>query len=350
MFREIPVLVLSLLTGATLFAAPALAGDAPTRSGPDSVGVDAMELPDVPRAVKLNCKARSADSIGAVHCSRRAGDDLDVRGWQLWNLQVRPVHGTRNLVAELGADAHGYVDTEVEVPAAYLYAVLALNGDGEVIARSRVSYVSLAEHHDRIEILRLQCEAHRTDDSVDDTTSRPEVQIGCGWSASTRPSAVGYVLWRSVNGGEREVIARTGLDVNSYRAADVAPGHRYLFVVNAVDAHEHVVGISRQGRRRGDRAQRAVDRLHDRVAVDDLDRVLEADRLALLRAALDELNPRYQRVLSLRYLANLDHDEAARAMGVTNSVMAVLVHRATAALTRTIARLDDSGVVNRDQG
>ncbi|MDW3217714.1 MAG: sigma-70 family RNA polymerase sigma factor [Acidimicrobiales bacterium] len=92
----------------------------------------------------------------------------------------------------------------------------------------------------------------------------------------------------------------------------------------------------RQGRRRGDRARRAADRLHDHVAVDDVDRIDDADQLAELRAALDRLNPRYERALTLRHLSGLSHEEAARAMGVAPSLMAVLVHRATAALRREL--------------
>jgi len=96
----------------------------------------------------------------------------------------------------------------------------------------------------------------------------------------------------------------------------------------------------RKGRRRGDRGQRAADRLHDRVALDDLDRIERSDEIEALRAALDELNPRYHRALVLRHLSGLDHEAAARAMGVTPSLMAVLVHRASAALRRNLEQME----------
>ncbi len=63
----------------------------------------------------------------------------------------------------------------------------------------------------------------------------------------------------------------------------------------------------------------------------------------LLRAALDDLNPRYQRALSLRHLAGLDHHDAARAMGLSPRVMAVLVHRATASLSKAMHHLEEPG-------
>lgn len=55
-----------------------------------------------------------------------------------------------------------------------------------------------------------------------------------------------------------------------------------------------------------------------------------------LRAALATLNPRYQRAISLRYLAELTHEEAAEAMGTTKAVMAVTTHRALRALRRAL--------------
>ena len=53
------------------------------------------------------------------------------------------------------------------------------------------------------------------------------------------------------------------------------------------------------------------------------------DALGLLRA-------RHQEVLTLRYLADLTTEEAARALGVTRGHFAVLQHRAIAALRRAV--------------
>ena len=55
-----------------------------------------------------------------------------------------------------------------------------------------------------------------------------------------------------------------------------------------------------------------------------------------LLAALDRLNPRYQKAISLRYLTGLSHADAAEAMGVTKPVMAVTLHRALRALRRAL--------------
>lgn len=55
-----------------------------------------------------------------------------------------------------------------------------------------------------------------------------------------------------------------------------------------------------------------------------------------LRAALAALRPRYQQALTLRYFADLTNEEAAAAMGVSRRTMAVIVHRGTAALRRSL--------------
>lgn len=115
-----------------------------------------------------------------------------------------------------------------------------------------------------------------------------------------------------------------------WRSGGFAP---WIFRIAANELADH---FRRQGRRRGDRARRAADRLHDTTAVDYLDAIDAADESEGVRAALGDLNPRYQRALTLRYLADLEHAEAARAMGVSPSLMAVLVHRATTALRKAV--------------
>jgi RNA polymerase sigma factor (sigma-70 family) len=56
--------------------------------------------------------------------------------------------------------------------------------------------------------------------------------------------------------------------------------------------------------------------------------------------ALGRLNERYQRAISLRYLAGLSPEDAARAMGVSKATLAVVLHRALGALRRA---MDDLG-------
>ncbi len=111
-----------------------------------------------------------------------------------------------------------------------------------------------------------------------------------------------------------------------------------------IASNELVDHYRREGRRRGERAARAVDRIQGRVAVDDLSTIETDSDTRAVRAALDGLNPRYQRALTLRYLSGLEHEDAAAAMGLAKPVFAVLLHRATASLRRSIdLRADEGG-------
>lgn len=130
--------------------------------------------------------------------------------------------------------------------------------------------------------------------------------------------------------------ALAGIDRYNWTPGGVAP---WLFRIatNLVTDHHR-----QRGRRSGDRGRRAVDRLSDPVSFateDAIDSVLEFDQAALVRVALGRLNPRYQRVLSLRYLSGLEHHEAAKAMGLSPSLMSVLTHRATKALGRELDKI-----------
>jgi len=135
--------------------------------------------------------------------------------------------------------------------------------------------------------------------------------------------------------------ALAGIDRFKWAPGGISP---WLFRIASNQVTDH---YRRRGRRSGDRARRAVDRLYDPVsfAADDaIESVLDRDRAAQVRAALNRLNPRYQRALSLRYISGMEHEEAARAMGLSRSLMAVLTHRATKALGRELDKLDEEGV------
>lgn len=69
-----------------------------------------------------------------------------------------------------------------------------------------------------------------------------------------------------------------------------------------------------------------------------IEAAFDAAEVAALRRALGTLNPRYQEVISLRYLSELSTEEAAAAMGCSKAVLSVTLHRAVSALHRAIAR------------
>lgn len=124
--------------------------------------------------------------------------------------------------------------------------------------------------------------------------------------------------------------ALTKLHRFRWRSAGIRP---WLFRLAANEISEH---HRSQSRHRTDRAQATLGRWYQ-PAVDapggDDPAHDERDRL---RSAIDQLGPRHQQAIGLRYFADLDNDEAARAMGMPPGTFAVTVHRARRALQRIL--------------
>jgi hypothetical protein len=70
------------------------------------------------------------------------------------------------------------------------------------------------------------------------------VGVACRWSATTRPGADRYVLYRSVNGGAREAIYRTGIDGRRwFLDTRVRPGQTIRYAVIALSSTGRIVAI-----------------------------------------------------------------------------------------------------------
>lgn len=101
--------------------------------------------------------------------------------------------------------------------------------------------------------------------------------------------------------------------------------------------NELVDHYRRQGRQHSTRGQVAMGQLHRAAFTDDLDHVeAGGGDVDTLLAALDTLHPRYQTAISLRYLADLTHEEAALVLEVSKPVMAVTLSRALKALRKAM--------------
>jgi RNA polymerase sigma-70 factor (ECF subfamily) len=107
----------------------------------------------------------------------------------------------------------------------------------------------------------------------------------------------------------------------------------WLFRLVANELADH---YRRAGRATSDRAAGAAHRFAAQPPRDPADEVGDRDAVDELLAAMNRLNPRYQRALELRFLAGLTTDEAAAALGTSKATMAVVVHRATRALRRAM--------------
>jgi RNA polymerase sigma-70 factor (ECF subfamily) len=103
-----------------------------------------------------------------------------------------------------------------------------------------------------------------------------------------------------------------------------------------IAANQTIAHYRREGRPSSERGQLAMSKLHGGETIDDL----PLEDFGDLRAAFDQLPDRYQRALSLRYLADLDPDEAAQAMGLAKPALAVVLSRALKALRRELERME----------
>ena len=108
-----------------------------------------------------------------------------------------------------------------------------------------------------------------------------------------------------------------------------------------IAARQVITYYRREARARSDRGQQAMAGLAEVPGAGADDLASTGDET--LRLALRRLNPRYERAISLRYLAGLDTTEAARAMGLTNPVFSVVLTRATKALRRELDSLGGDG-------
>jgi RNA polymerase sigma-70 factor, ECF subfamily len=117
-----------------------------------------------------------------------------------------------------------------------------------------------------------------------------------------------------------------------------------------IAANEIVDHYRADERARGRKGHRALTLLSVPAGADDgIDLPGGGDDYGRLLAALGTLNPRYQKAVSLRYLAGLSHEEAAQAMGTTKPVMAVTLHRALRALRRVLEVSPSSDLAEVDR-
>ena len=107
------------------------------------------EHPDLDALNEARKLEQAFEAAWMLESTRNA--DEDFRAWMRDSL-----HESRNLVAELRPEQTEYVDTDVKVPAVYVYAVVGLDARGDVVARSRPALAVLFPGH-HIDHFRLAC-------------------------------------------------------------------------------------------------------------------------------------------------------------------------------------------------
>jgi hypothetical protein len=117
-----------------------------------------------------------------------------------------------------------------------------------------------------LEVLRLSCNvADGPRVAANDAT---RVHIGCRWRAAESKDVAGYQLWRIVDRGHRELVARGRLDMLGHRDVVSADANVVRYAVIAVNEHGRRIGQSRVERivldDRGDRPVRRHRRVSQR--------------------------------------------------------------------------------------
>jgi hypothetical protein len=140
--------------------------------------------------------------------------------------------GAREKIHRTGLDGRrGIFDTDVKPGQTIRYAVVVVNKAGDRVGQGGPVTVRIPP---RDETLKLACELASNGD---------QRGVACKWSEANHPAAAGYVLWRSVDGGAREKIHRTGLDGRrGFFDTDVKPGQTIRYAVVVVNKAGDRVG------------------------------------------------------------------------------------------------------------
>jgi hypothetical protein len=226
--------VISVLGGALLAAlllpSAAMAGAAPA----PSVAAPAPTVVAEP-AIKLGCALvlpAPVSTVPRIVCRWSAFEGADVAEYRVWR---RVDGGPARLIARVGpAQPLRHADFLIRPGHTYTYRIVAKAADGTRLGTS----APVAVRFGRLpEALRFNC-FYKVDNAVSG--------VFCHWAAATRPAAVRYVLFRSVDGAAREAIYRAPLDgTRRFLDTDVASGQRIRYAVVALAADGRVVGLSR---------------------------------------------------------------------------------------------------------
>ncbi len=183
-------------------------------------------------AIKLACALvipAPASSQPRIVCRWSAFDGA-VQAYRLWR---RVDLGSAHLIAAVmpGQELR-HADPNIRAGHTYSYRVAAVANDGSRLGGSALVSVHVGRAP---EALKFNCFF-----IIDDATQGAE----CHWSASTRPGAVRYALYRSVDDGARELVYRTPLNGRrSFLDVNVKAGQTVRYAVVALAADGRIVGI-----------------------------------------------------------------------------------------------------------
>jgi hypothetical protein len=223
-----------ILTAALLLPSAAGAGTAPSGAAAVPSVVVAPSVAVAP-AIKLGCALVIPAPTGTrprIVCRWSALEGAAVAEYRAWR---RVDGGPARLIATVAPTAPlRHADFAIRPGHTYTYRIVARAADGTRLGASARVSVRVGRTP---EALRFNC-FYKIDAAVEG--------VACRWAASTRPAAVRYVLFRSVDGAAREAVYRTPLNgPRSFLDTDVGSGQRIRYAVVALSVTGRVVGLSR---------------------------------------------------------------------------------------------------------
>lgn len=198
---------------------------------------DARQVTDANTDVevlRLECRVRATDAGAAVRCDWSEPQAPAAAAIKLYRLDPEFDDHRRVIYRSENLGQTGFTDTHVRPGHHYAYAVVAVSEDGRLVSRSRAEWVRVPSDTD-VERLRLHCALGDAGEA-----------IGCEWSRPTSRDAYVITLWRSVNGGERELVERfRPSGPTTYRDRVPANATYVTYVVIATSESDRIVARSR---------------------------------------------------------------------------------------------------------
>ncbi len=212
----------------------------PVPANPVPVGPrPVVSKPDLEH-LRLMCDGRrSDDGLPVVGCEWSPSERRDAAGYVV----TRTNGDVREIILRTSDLATTSVlDTSIRFDVRYRYIVQVLNAQGRTIGTSGQVQAGVESPNTDLEVLKLRCQQVRPDVAFG---GRDGQTVRCEWRAGEHPDAVGYQLWRIVDGDERELVWRGGMDTTAVRDRVGNDVSRATYVVLALGADGVVVGQSR---------------------------------------------------------------------------------------------------------
>jgi hypothetical protein len=227
MRRSLLVTTLGVVMAALLLPSAVLASTAPP------AGAAATPATVTTPSIALGCAlviAVPRTATPAIVCKWTAPASVTVKTYRVW----RSVDGKpRVLVATVSPDQPlRHADRAIRPGHLYSYRVVAVGTDGSRVGVSKLVSVRYARAAEK---LAFNC-AYVIDGAMRG--------VKCNWAASTRPAAIRYVLFRSVDGAARQVVYRTRLNgTRRFLDTGVTAGQKVRYAVVALAADGRIVGV-----------------------------------------------------------------------------------------------------------